>query len=119
MTYGPVKYLAELAPVPRLLMDEKPPIATKIWLITKYGNGYAGMYDKNDPTIVAWCPLPKLSPDDKRRLMAAEAAGLDLTQLNGEPRGTEPPDERDGAGQCCARGNDLPGGALSPGDERG
>lgn len=70
------EYIAELAPIPRLIEDEKPPLATKIWLITKYGNGYAGMWDKNDTTIYAWCPLPKLTPEQKRRLLAMEAANI-------------------------------------------
>lgn len=70
------KYLAELGPIPRLIEDEKPPLATKIWLITKYGNGYAGMWDKNDTTIYAWCPLPKLTPEQKRRLLAMDAANI-------------------------------------------
>jgi hypothetical protein len=64
----PPKYLAELGPIPRLIEDEKPPLATKIWLITKYGNGYAGTYDKTDPLVVAWCPLPKLTPEQKTRI---------------------------------------------------
>lgn len=70
------EYIAELAPIPRLIEDEKPPLATKIWLITKYGNGYAGMWDKNDTTIYAWCPLPKLTPEQKRRLLAMDAANI-------------------------------------------
>lgn len=69
-------YAAELAPIPRLVIDERPPLAKKIWLITKYGTGYAGTWDKNDSTIVAWCPLPKLRPEDKRRLLAMEAAKI-------------------------------------------
>ena len=70
------EYIAELAPIPRLIEDEKPPLATKVWLITKYGNGYAGMWDKNDTTIYAWCPLPKLTPEQKRRLLAMDAANI-------------------------------------------
>lgn len=65
-------YLAELAPIPRLIVDEKPPIATRIWLITKYGAGYAGIYDKHDMTVVAWSPLPKLTPKQKQRLAEME-----------------------------------------------
>ena len=61
-------YLAEERPICRLIVDEKPPLATKIWLITKYGTGYAGTYDKQDKTIVAWCPLPKLTAAQKHRL---------------------------------------------------
>jgi hypothetical protein len=64
----PPKYLAELGPIPRLIEDEKPPLATKIWLISKYGNGYAGCWDKTDKTIVAWSPLPKLTPEQKQRI---------------------------------------------------
>ncbi len=70
------KYLAELGPIPRLIEDEKPPLATKIWLITKYGNGYAGCWDKTDHTIYAWSPLPKLTPEQKRRLLAMDAANI-------------------------------------------
>jgi hypothetical protein len=69
--------MAEERPAVRLIVDELPPIATKIWLITKYGNGYAGTYDKTDRLVVAWAPLPKLAPDQKRRLRAMEAAGVD------------------------------------------
>lgn len=70
------EYIAELAPVPRLIEDEKPPIGKKIWIITVLGNGYAGTYDKNDKTQFAWCPLPKLTPEQKRHLMALQAAGI-------------------------------------------
>lgn len=59
------QYVAELAPVPRLIEDEKPPLAKKIWIITIYGVGYAGTYDKTDKTQFAWCPLPKLTPEQK------------------------------------------------------
>ena len=62
------KYLAEERPSCRLIEDEPPPLATKVWLVTQYGNGYAGCYDKNDKTVVAWSPLPKLSPSQKQRL---------------------------------------------------
>jgi hypothetical protein len=79
------KYLAELGPIPRLIVDEKPPIGHKIWLITKYGNGYAGTYDKTDPTIYAWCPLPKLTPEQKRRLMAMDAADMPVEVAPADP----------------------------------
>ena len=61
-------YLAELRPVCRLIIDEKPPLATKIWLITKFGTGYTGTYNKEDDTIIAWSPLPKLTTAQKHRL---------------------------------------------------
>jgi hypothetical protein len=51
-----------------LIVDEKPPLASKVWLITRFGNGFAGCYDKNDITVVAWSPLPKLTPEQKQRL---------------------------------------------------
>lgn len=64
----PRSYLAELGPIPRLVIDERPPIGTKLWMITKFGNGYVGTYDKTDPHVVAWCPLPKLTKEQKQRL---------------------------------------------------
>ena len=60
-----LKHLAELRPTPRLIEDEKPPLATKVWIITIYGVGYAGTYDKTDKTQFAWCPLPKLTHEQK------------------------------------------------------
>ena len=64
----PPKYLAELGPIPRLIEDEVPPLACKVWIITIYGNGYAGTYDKTDKTQFAWCPLPKLTPQQRALL---------------------------------------------------
>lgn len=75
-------YLAELRPVFRLVVDELPPIGTKIWMVTQYGNGFAGDYHK-EYGIVAWCPLPKLTPEQKRRLKAMEGAGIDPTRHPG------------------------------------
>jgi len=98
------KYLAELGPIPRLIVDEKPHIGHKVWLITKYGNGYAGTYDKTDPTIVAWCPLPKLSPEDKRRLMAMEAAGINPASPPGYPPASESSEAVGGGGSSDGSG---------------
>lgn len=69
-------YLAELAPIPRLVVDEKPPIGKKIWMITRYGHGFAGEYHK-EYQVTAWCPLPKMTPEQKRRLAGMDAAGVD------------------------------------------
>ena len=60
-----MKHQAELNPACRLISEEKPPGGTKVWLITKYYTGFAGVYDKNDNTIVAWSPLPKLTRQQK------------------------------------------------------
>ena len=84
----PPKYIAELGPIPRLISEETPPIATKLWIITIYGNGYAGTYDKNDKTQFAWCPLPKLTPEQKRHLMALQAAGI-VHRGEGDERRTD------------------------------
>ena len=62
------KYMAELAPVPRLIIDELPPKGTKVWLISRYGFGYAREYRKDYKGIIAWCPLPKLTDEQKNRL---------------------------------------------------
>lgn len=74
-----MKYAAELAPIPRLICDEKPPLNTKIWLITEWGTGFAGNWYK-ECNAVAWSPLPKLTDEQKRRLkemkMASSRSGL-------------------------------------------
>ena len=55
------KPVSEVQPTCRLIEDELPPMSKDVWLITKYGHGYRGRYDRNDDTIVAWSPLPKLT----------------------------------------------------------
>lgn len=69
-------YVAALAPIPRLIETHTPPIGKKIWIITIYGNGYAGTYDRSDDTQFAWCELPALPPELKRLLLARQAARL-------------------------------------------
>lgn len=59
------KPFSEIAPICRLMDDEKPPIGKDVWLITKYGHGFRGRYDKFDETVVAWAPLPKLTEAQK------------------------------------------------------
>ena len=66
------KPVSEVAPTCRLINDEKPPIGRDVWLITRYGHGYRGRYDKNDETIVAWAPLPKLTEEQKARISSQE-----------------------------------------------
>lgn len=59
------KPLSEVAPICRLIDDELPPMSKDVWLITKYGHGFRGRYDKFDETVVAWTPLPKLTEEQK------------------------------------------------------
>lgn len=84
------RYMAELGPIPRLVVDEAPPIGVKLWLITQYGNGFAGDWQKHYTNVVAWCPLPKLTPEQKRRLLAMEASAMNPA----EPEPDNPP-------SCC------------------
>ena len=102
-----LKYLAELGPIPRLVVDERPPLATKVILISKYGVAHLGIYDKTDRTIAAWCPLPKLTPDQKRRLMAMEAAGINPTLPPGYPPASES-SEATGSWSCVQRSASPP-----------
>jgi hypothetical protein len=64
------RYLAELAPVPRLVMDEAPPRGVKLYLISESGPGFLGQYHP-EMQIIAWCPLPKLTENQKDRLREA------------------------------------------------
>ena len=62
------KYLTELNPSVYLIKHAPPPKNTKIWLISKYGVGYAGPYDPEDNTLVAWAALPKMTKEQKEEL---------------------------------------------------
>lgn len=73
------RYPAELSPACRLIVDEPAPNATKVWLITEYGRGFAGEYCP-ECGAVAWAPLPKLSTDQKARLAQLRAKGADPTR---------------------------------------
>lgn len=73
------RYCAELRPELRLVVDELPPYATKVWLVTKYGGGYAGAYHPENG-VIAWGPLPKFTAEQKRRLLEMETAGVDPTK---------------------------------------
>jgi hypothetical protein len=63
------RYSAELAPVPRLVMDEAPPVGVKLYLISDAGVGFLGQFHP-EMRIIAWCPLPKLTENQKDRLRA-------------------------------------------------
>lgn len=64
------KPVSEVEPACRLLMDELPPLAQDVWLITKYGTGFRGRYSREDTSIVAWSPLPKMTAEQRARLRA-------------------------------------------------
>lgn len=73
------RYFAELNPACRLIVDEPAPYATKVWLVTEYGRGFAGEYYP-ECGAVAWAPLPKLSTEQKARLAQLRADGVDPTR---------------------------------------
>lgn len=72
------RYLSELRPELKLVVDEVPPLGTKIWMVTEFGTGFAGDYHPAFH-VVAWCGLPKLTPDQKKRLQAMRTSGIDPT----------------------------------------
>jgi len=54
----------------KLVMDEKPPMACKLYMVSIYGTGILGDYHP-ELQIVGWMELPKLSKDQRRRLKEA------------------------------------------------
>ncbi len=50
-----------------LVKDEKPPMGTKLYLVSEHGIGILGDYHP-EWGIVAWMRLPKLSDEQKKRL---------------------------------------------------
>lgn len=85
----PAKHLAEFRPELRLIVDEAPPLATKLWLVTQFGHGFSGPYHP-EHGVVAWSPLPKFSAEQKQRLQDMVAAGIDPTKpaVRSDPYGT-------------------------------
>lgn len=61
------KPLSEVKPECRLVWEHKPPIGKRLWLITKYGTGFAGDYHP-EWGVVAWSPLPKLTEEQKVKI---------------------------------------------------
>ena len=100
----PIKHLAEYRPELRLIVDEMPPLGTKVWLVTRYGHGFAGPFHP-EYEVVAWAPLPKFTVEQKRRLRAMDAAFVDPTKHVGEidddKYGRPGTDE---GYQCCPKG---------------
>lgn len=59
------KPMSEVEPACRLIDDELPP-NKDVWLISKYGHGFRGTYNKHsDTNVVAWAPLPKLTEEQR------------------------------------------------------
>ena len=75
-----VRYKAEFKPELRLVIDEAPPLGTKIWLVNVWGTGVDGQFYEGGK-FIAWAPLPKFSPEQKARIEALQQAGVDLTQV--------------------------------------
>lgn len=50
------------------MIDEKPPIGTRVYMISQYGAGCIGTWNKEMTDIVAWAYLPKMSRGQKERL---------------------------------------------------
>jgi hypothetical protein len=90
-----------------LIVDELPPLGKSVWLITRQGSGIRGAYHP-EWGVIAWAPLPKLTPEQKRRLQAMKAEGTDPTKHQGE---THDYDKTcfpfDGGDQCCPKIYDL------------
>lgn len=73
------KPISEVQPLFRLVVDEKPPSGS-VWMVNQYGAGFAG-YWYPECGAAAWCPLPKLTPEQKARLRELEAQGIDVTRV--------------------------------------
>lgn len=61
------KPITTLEPKLTLVCDEKPPLGTKLYLVSKDGIGILGDYHP-EWGIVAWSLLPKLTTEQKKRL---------------------------------------------------
>ena len=64
---GITKHLAELRPGLEFVVDERPPIATKVYMVSRYGIGIIGDW-RPEYQMVAWSPLPKFTKEQKKRL---------------------------------------------------
>jgi hypothetical protein len=71
-----------------MVIDEPPPLGTKLYLVDQHGNGFLGPWHP-EYGIVYWAHLPKRSPEQKRREMALKAAGVDITRPEGAAYGAE------------------------------
>ena len=59
----------------KLVMDEKPPMGTKIYMVSEFGNGFIGDYHP-ELGVVAWAALPKLGAEQRKRIQEKRDAVL-------------------------------------------
>jgi len=51
----------------KLVMDEKPPMGCKLYMVSEFGAGFIGDYHP-ELGVIAWSELPKLSKEQKKRI---------------------------------------------------
>jgi len=61
------KYIAEHQPEYRLQQEEPAPLNTKLIFLTPYGSAVVGHW-YSGCEFIAWCPLPKLTLEQKIKL---------------------------------------------------
>ena len=74
----------EYRPALRLIVDELPPVNKNLWLVSRQGIGYKGPWRPGEG-VIAWCPLPDFTLEQKTRLDCLRQVGIDLTCLSPEP----------------------------------
>lgn len=65
-----------------LCMDHMPPSGQKVQMRTLHGNLFDGPWHP-EYGVVAWRAMPKFTAEQRQRLDAAIAAGLDPTKFKG------------------------------------
>lgn len=68
--------LSEVQPKLRLCCEEPAPKNVRIYLVSEHGAGFIGQW-YDECGAVAWCPLPKLTPEQKRKLENGHKSVLD------------------------------------------
>lgn len=76
---NPHAHLSEEQPAIRLVVDERPPTGAKVWMIGAAGTGFVGSWHP-EYQVVGWCPLPKMTVEQKTRLRQLMAEGIDITK---------------------------------------
>lgn len=61
------RYIAELQPSWRMQFEVPAPLATKCLFMTQYGSAVVGHW-YTGCEFVAWCPLPRLSAEQKAKI---------------------------------------------------
>lgn len=73
-----MEYLASQDPEWVLVFDEPPPVGKSIHMLMEFGGCIKGDWNK-EYGVIAWRALPKLTKEQKERMMTLTAAGYDLT----------------------------------------